>query len=103
MAWTKVTEAAETPAEGAIKRYRVGGRWIALARVEGRVYAFDDTCPHMEESLSEGEIDAYVVYCPMHQSGFDVRDGRVMNPPAETPLTVYPVREEAGAVWVEVP
>ncbi len=103
MAWVQAADDWMQWPEGSLRRVRMGDRWLALARIGQTVYAFDDTCPHMEESLAEGELDGWVVYCPMHQSGFDVRTGAVINPPAESPIAVYPVRLEGPAVWVEVP
>lgn len=75
---------------------------IAMVMVNGEVFAFQDRCPHMESSLSDGEIDGYEIYCPLHQSGFDVRTGRVCNLPARAPLKVYAVRTDGASIWVDL-
>jgi len=38
--------------------------------------------------------------CPLHGASFDVRDGRVLGPPAELPLATHPVRIVGDAIEV---
>jgi len=67
---------------------------LALFNVDGEFYALADTCSHAEASLSEGELDGYVVACPLHGARFDVRDGRVLSMPAVVGVASYAVRVE---------
>lgn len=103
MAWVLVPQGGQQLSGGEMLQLVLDNRCVALARVGEEFYAFDDACPHMLESLSEGELDGYNVYCPMHQSGFDIRTGQVLNPPAETPLALYAVRRDSDDLWVELP
>ena len=103
MTWIQVAEDLQTLDEGKMHRVRIGDYWIVLVQIAGTIYAFDDNCTHMQESLSEGDLDGYVVYCPLHLSGFDIRTGQVLSPPAETELAVYPVKLEEQKVWVAIP
>ncbi|MFL5344609.1 MAG: Rieske (2Fe-2S) protein [Hyalangium sp.] len=54
---------------------QVDGARVAIVRVEGELFAFQDTCPHREGSLSEGDLEGYVMHCPLHAWPFDVRSG----------------------------
>ncbi len=54
---------------------RVGEERVALVRVEGRLYALGDTCPHRGGPLSEGDLDGHLLHCPLHAWPFDVRTG----------------------------
>ena len=38
--------------------------------------------------------------CPLHGASFDIRDGRVLGPPALVPLATHPVRVTDGMVEV---
>jgi nitrite reductase (NADH) small subunit len=54
---------------------RVGEESVALLRVEGRLYAVQDACPHRGGPLSEGDLDGSLLHCPLHAWPFDVRTG----------------------------
>ena len=88
---------------GGITAVDVDGRRIAVTNVGGVYYAFDDECTHEQCSLAEyGEIAGTTLTCSCHGSEFDVATGRVLAPPAQTPLTVYRTRVEGDALKIEV-
>ena len=66
--------------------------WVVIFNVGGQYYALEDMCTHEEYYLSEGMIDGYEVECAKHGARFDVRDGKVMAPPAVIPVKWYQVR-----------
>jgi nitrite reductase/ring-hydroxylating ferredoxin subunit len=80
----------------------VRGTRIAVANVGGTYYAFDDTCTHRQCSLGDGDLAGTTVTCMCHGAEFDVRTGEVLAPPAPSPVKVYRVRFEAGALQIEV-
>ena len=80
----------------------VAGLDIALCRVEGQVYAIANICPHGQALLSDGYLDGYELECPLHQGRFDVRSGAPLCPPVDQAVRCYPVKIEAGRVWVDV-
>jgi nitrite reductase/ring-hydroxylating ferredoxin subunit len=89
--------------EGAPLAVQVAGKPIALYRLGEEVHAIGDICPHQKDvKLSEGYLDGETIECPMHQSCFNVKTGKVLTPPACDDLPVYPVRIEDGQVLVEV-
>jgi nitrite reductase/ring-hydroxylating ferredoxin subunit len=77
-------------------------RRISVARVDGRLYAFDDLCTCAEEGcpLSGGLLTGTTIMCQCHGSRFDVTTGAVVNGPATGPLNVYEVAEVEGGVQV---
>jgi nitrite reductase/ring-hydroxylating ferredoxin subunit len=83
--------------------YRVvlEGKYIALFRQGTTVWAFDDSCPHMGASLSEGYRNGNCVVCPWHGWVFDMESG--CSPfDEDAKLGVYPVFLLEGDVHVEV-
>jgi len=40
--------------------------------------------------------------CPLHGASFDIRDGRVLGPPAEVALPTHALRIVAGVIEVAV-
>ena len=93
--------------EGRVKTVHVlTGEAIVLTRVDGKIHAFTNTCPHMHGPLGEGEIAKGVVTCPLHGAKFDVRTGKNMGATfggqQVGPIKTFPVNVENGMVWVEI-
>jgi nitrite reductase/ring-hydroxylating ferredoxin subunit len=89
-------------APGKSRLVQVDGKKIAVFNVGGHFYALDDTCTHRGGPLSQGAFDAQAVTCPWHGSKFDLKTGKVLQPPATRPVTAYPVVVEGDRVKVEV-
>ena len=75
---------------------------ISVARVDDRLYAFDDLCTCTSERcpLSGGLLTGTTIMCQCHGSRFDITTGAVINGPAIEPLTIYDVREVDGSIHV---
>jgi 3-phenylpropionate/trans-cinnamate dioxygenase ferredoxin subunit len=101
MAARVVAKAADV-LSGQVKAVEVEGKSIALANVDGRFFAFDDTCTHEACSLADGVLEGTVVTCPCHGAQFDVTDGRVVAPPAVEPVQCYRVRVEDGQLVLDI-
>lgn len=86
--------------EGETLRVEVDGQVMAIARIEGRVYAFQEFCTHRYGPLSEGALRGCEVQCPWHNSRFDVRTGKVTQGPAKVELKTWPAEVRDGKVWV---
>ncbi|GLR66254.1 hypothetical protein GCM10010909_09340 [Acidocella aquatica] len=56
-----------------------GGHSVALTRVNGKVQAFVNKCPHLGMPLTKGKIEGGAVTCPFHGSKFDICSGRNMD------------------------
>jgi nitrite reductase/ring-hydroxylating ferredoxin subunit len=64
---------------GEVRKFKVIGREIALARVStGDCYAVDGRCTHLRGPLGEGTLDGTTLTCPWHGSQFDVTSGRLL-------------------------
>lgn len=85
-----------------MQAFEVAGRRIAVANVDGVLFAFGDVCTHAQCSLAEGDLEGIVVTCPCHGSQFDVRTGAVVGPPAEDSVGSYPLRVEGEELQIEV-
>ena len=100
----KAAALSDLPDGEAVLGVEVEGRRVALARVDGEVYAFADNCSHRDFPLSVGEVDAgsCTVTCEWHGAAFDLRTGEPTCPPAIKPIPVYAVRVDAGEVWIDL-
>ncbi|MBW0114535.1 non-heme iron oxygenase ferredoxin subunit [Pseudonocardia abyssalis] len=97
--WVQAVEESDLP-DGATAGVTVDGRQVMLHRSGDTVHAIDDLCSHAGALLSRGPVVDCVVTCPLHESRFDVRDGRIVRGPAHHPQPVLPTRLRNG--WVEV-
>ena len=75
---------------------------ISVARVDGRLYAFDDLCPCAQQScpLSGGLLIDKIMMCQCHGSRFDITTGAVIDGPATKALTVYDVQEVDASIQI---
>ena len=91
---------AEIP-QGSMQAKVLEGREIVICHTrEGGVFALDNICTHAHARMCEGRLRATRLVCPLHGASFDVRDGRVLGPPAVVPLPTYPVRVVDGVIEV---
>ncbi len=85
---------------GQVKNFYREGKSIAIANVGGKLYAFEDSCPHMGARLSNGNLDGSVITCPEHSSKFDVATGKALAI-SDSPLTIYEVKVEGDDIYVK--
>jgi 3-phenylpropionate/trans-cinnamate dioxygenase ferredoxin subunit len=89
-------------ANGSVVPYYLDDRKlrISVARVDDRLYAFDDLCTCAEPAcpLSGGLLTGTTLMCQCHGSRFDMTTGAVVGGPATESLNVYEVQEVDGDV-----
>jgi nitrite reductase/ring-hydroxylating ferredoxin subunit len=89
--------------QGSMRAITVGGREIVICHTREGVFALDNICSHAHARMCEGRLRATRIVCPLHGASFDVRDGKVLGPPAVAPLTTFQVRIADGNVQVAMP
>jgi 3-phenylpropionate/trans-cinnamate dioxygenase ferredoxin component len=87
---------------GQMRGYRLNGHDILVAHTESGFYAIANRCPHDVIALDLGCLEGEVVRCSLHGSRFSLQSGAALEPPAEESVRVYPLKVEAGGVWVEL-
>lgn len=97
--WITVAQAADL-GPGDREVLDIEGYWIAVFNVDGRYYAFEDTCTHDDGPLAEGELHGFEIECPRHGARFDIRTGAALTPPAVKPTRRFDTRVQDGAVQV---
>ena len=73
--------AVEELAPGGMKGVEVNGRLVVVCNCEGRFYAFQRRCGHMNAPLELGTLDGTILTCPMHCAQFDVTTGEALAGP----------------------
>ena len=88
--------------EGEVIGVEISGHSIALYDVDGQVFATDNICTHAYARLSDGWLDGDLIECPLHAARFDVRTGKVFDPPATEDLRTYPTRVVDNEIEVKL-
>ncbi len=73
--------------------------YVITQPTKGDFKAFTAICTHQQCKVSEMRDD--VIHCGCHQSDFSVKDGSVVNPPAEQPLKEFTATVSGNKVYVE--
>jgi nitrite reductase/ring-hydroxylating ferredoxin subunit len=74
----------------------------AIANVDGRLYAFQNSCPHAGGNLGEGVLEECVVECPWHAGRWDVRTGRGLSLIAGDDIRVFELRLSGEDVEIKL-
>ena len=79
-------------------------RRVSVARVDGRLYAFEDLCTCAQEAcpLSGGLLAGTTIMCQCHGSRFDITTGAALEGPATRSLETYQVRELEGRIQIRI-
>jgi naphthalene 1,2-dioxygenase system ferredoxin subunit len=99
--WARAASRSEL-ASGEVLGVEVAGHSIALYDVDGNIFATDNICTHAYARLSDGWLDGELIECPLHAARFDVRTGKVLDPPATVDLKTYPVRVVDDEIQVKL-
>ncbi len=101
--FTSVAKLSEIE-EGKGKKVTVNDQELALFKINGKVYAIQENCPHQGGPLSDGDLDGNVVMCPWHGMTYDLTTGKAApgawNP--EFSVRTYKVKVEGEDIMVEV-
>ncbi len=97
--WVEVCSVEDVPRlEG--RRVVVNGFYVAVFNTEAGFFAVCDVCPHMGGPLSDGDVAATTVSCPLHARKIELRTGQVKNDDLSRVLT-FPVKVESGRVLLD--
>ncbi|MED5812746.1 Rieske (2Fe-2S) protein [Mycolicibacterium sp. 050232] len=93
---------ADQLGEGSVNPYYLDDRkWrVSVARVDGKLYAFDDLCTYEACPLSAGMLTGTTILCQCHGCRYNITDGSVLNGPAVRPLGTYRVDETDGVIVI---
>ena len=79
----------------------IGRRQLVVARLNGRLFAFDALCPHAQGPMERSEIEGSIVTCPLHAWRFDLEsDGKELH--GYRGLATYQVKVTDGRVLIDV-
>ena len=93
--YVEVAKIDEIPL-GKMKHVELDGKEIVVSNVNGKFYAMDGRCGHMNARLSNGNINQNIVTCPFHAAKFDISTGKKVGEPV---LEIPPDMEPLPPKW----
>lgn len=118
MAWHDIA-ASEDVEAGTPHIVAISGREIGVLRVGSELFAVLNRCGHAGAPIAYGRVEPTItspgpgqpatldkdnpeLRCPWHHWGFNLRTGACTAPVRRPRLKTFPVKEEAGRIWLEV-
>ncbi len=101
MAWTKLATIGELPKDSVIEVEHDGVPY-ALCNAAGEIRALAGECPHEGGPLGQGTLVQGLLVCPWHMWEFDSRTGTCLVDDCLN-IATYPVKNEDGAILVDLP
>ena len=98
MAFERAAKTTEI-APGTIKEFQVEGKPVAVANVDGKFYAINNTCLHRGGPLGQGPLEGKIVTCPWHGWEYDVTTGKISQNPT-VGVSSYPVEVRGDEIFV---
>lgn len=99
--WIKVCKAEDIEQED-VMRFDHDGRTFAIYRSpDDQFYATDGLCTHQRVHLADGFVMDNLIECPKHNGRFDYTTGQAKGAPVCVNLKTYPVKIEAGEIFIQ--
>ena len=89
-------------ADNSMEIIEVGGKKLVLAKRFGKIYALNNTCPHLGGPLGRGTLRDNTVICPLHHWSFDLESGGCLNGIPDEKVAVYETKVENGKILLKL-
>jgi nitrite reductase (NADH) small subunit len=100
MAFLRAAKKEDVPA-GSIREFAIEGKVVAVANVDGKLFAINNVCLHRGGPLGEGELHGQRVTCPWHGWQYEVTTGKLATNPA-IGVETFPVEVRGDDIFVDI-
>ena len=97
--WFKVLECPPKP--DVLKEVSLNGVELVLTNVKGKLYCFENRCPHEEVKLSLGSVKNEKIKCALHGYSFNLATGWSSEEDLNR-LKTYKVKREKAGVYIKI-
>jgi 3-phenylpropionate/trans-cinnamate dioxygenase ferredoxin component len=98
--WLEVCNTGDIEKEDVIGFEHDGQTYALYRTADEKYYATAGLCTHANVHLSGGFVMGHIIECPKHNGRFDFTTGQAKGAPACVDLETYPVKVEAGKVFL---
>jgi nitrite reductase (NADH) small subunit len=100
MAFVRAARKDEIPA-GGVREFQVEGKTLAIANVDGKFLAIDNTCLHRGGPLAQGVLNGKTLTCPWHAWQYDMTSGKLTSNPAAG-VACFALEVRGEDIWAEI-
>ncbi|MBI1776685.1 MAG: Rieske 2Fe-2S domain-containing protein [Proteobacteria bacterium] len=100
--WVAACAADDVEREDVVRFDHDGRTYAIYHSPDDAYYATDGLCTHEEAHLAEGFVSGTIIECPKHNGRFDYRTGEAKGAPVCVNLKIYPVKIEAGRIFIDL-
>ncbi len=100
--WIAVCGADDIDEEDVIRFDHQGESYAIYRSPENTYHATDGHCTHERVLLTDGLVMDNIIECPKHNGRFDYRTGEAKGAPVCVNLKTFPVKVEAGTVYIQI-
>ena len=97
--WFKVLEYPPKP--DVLKEVSLNGVELVLTNVKGKLYCFENRCPHEEVKLRLGCVKNEKIKCALHGYSFNLATGWSSEEDLDR-LKTYKVKREKAGVYIKI-
>jgi 3-phenylpropionate/trans-cinnamate dioxygenase ferredoxin subunit len=100
--WLQACSVEDVETEDVLRFDHGESTFAVIRSPDGQFYATDGLCSHERAHLADGLVMGEIIECPKHNGRFNYLTGEAKRVPARVPLRTYPVRVEAGKVFIRL-
>jgi 3-phenylpropionate/trans-cinnamate dioxygenase ferredoxin subunit len=98
--WVEACAVEDVEEEDVIEVECAGRSFAVYRSPQDTFHATDPMCTHERACLADGLVQGDIIECPKHNGRFNYKTGEATRPPARENLRTYPVKTEAGRVFI---
>ena len=100
--WIEVCSMDDIDEEDVIRFDHAGKTYAIYRSPEDTFHATDGLCTHEKIHLADGLVMDDIIECPKHNGRFNYKTGEAKGAPVCVNLRIYPVKVDAGTVFLKV-
>ena len=100
--WVRACDVDNIEQEDVIRFDHDGHAFAIYRSPEDTFHATDGLCTHERAHLADGLVIGDIIECPKHNGRFNYKTGEARRAPVCVDICTYPVRVEAGTVFINV-
>ena len=98
--WIEACGTEDIEKEDVVRFDNNGSTYAIYRSSDNGYFCTDGLCTHANVHLADGLVIGTIIECPKHNGRFDYTSGEAKSPPVCIDLKIYPVKVEAGRVFI---